>query len=99
MECTLKPGDQVVCIAQNDQSAPNPPVPDPTIGAIYTVKDVGLCEVGKGKGQDILVVLEETLQPRFPYIIGFPHYIFRPVRKTDITCFTDLLKQKELEDA
>lgn len=84
MECKLMPGQLVVCVAR-DPKAVNPVVPEPVVGCIYTVSEVGIAQFGR-PGQPAVFVEEIIDQvPRYPgHRFGHPHWLFRPCRPTNI---------------
>lgn len=85
-------GQQVVCIKGKWRHAylkPEQMNGFPVRGCVYTIRDYAL------PGPDF-VLLAEILNPTFPsargpYEPGFYECSFRPVRKTSIDVFTELL--------
>jgi hypothetical protein len=83
-------GKQVICIREDFGDAVPPPVLPvryPVKGQVYTIRDV------RPMPNYLLLVFEEILNPEEPDWgeLGFNASRFRPVRKTDISCFKRIL--------
>ena len=90
-------GQQVVCIFDKWENV-HPQIP--VKGRIYTVR--GACAVARQFHGETYLLFEEVRNPIDPYWRVEPSFrwdCFRPLRKTDISVFTEMLAPVQPADA
>lgn len=97
-------GQKVVCVRSWENLYGHKNISGPLEGEIYTIREIGFIHPDR---PDILTVrLAEIVNSELDseeygkWEPSFAAYRFRPLveRKTDISCFTKLLKTKSLEE-
>lgn len=90
----MKPGDMVVCISDNWNYTNKLVVNWPQKGMVYTVRDMRPGDT-PSKQKYTYLLLEEInnpIDPHWKVEVAFNKDWFRPVRHTDISVFTEILK-------
>jgi hypothetical protein len=103
MKCHLIPGQKVTPIKPLGKDGFKVNVP--TMGNIYTVRDVRVCLDPYNGAQEVGISLIEIVNEPLVWPWGvaepyFLHYYFRPItdQKTDITIFTRMLDGVQNEE-
>lgn len=100
MDCKYVIGQKVICVKLIDAPYKDPAV-RPTIGCVYTIKDIAVINFGHLNGEVGLMFEEIPIHSALTGLrkIVHPHWHFRPCKDTDITVFQQMLKTapKELQ--